>query len=125
MTLDQLVVAAVVLLGLLGAAGFFLVARGEEAHAVMGESGLQEATVVVKGGYTPDVIAAHAGVPIRLTFVREESGSCSERVVFDDFGRSVELPVRRPIAIDLPAADPGEYPFRCGMAMLHGKLVVR
>ena len=125
MTADQIVVGAVALLGLLGIAGFLHVARGDETQAVIGASGRQEATIVVKGGYTPDTIVAEAGVPIRLTFVREEASACSERVVFDDFARSAELPTGDPVTIDLPAAGPGEYGFRCGMAMLRGTLVVR
>ncbi len=125
MTLDQIIVTVVGALAILGVAAFFLLPKGGETRAVLSSSGFQEALVLVKGGYSPDVIVAESGKPIRLTFLREESGACSERVVFADFHKSAELPEGKQVAIDLPAAKPGEYLFQCGMAMLRGRLVVR
>ena len=125
MTLDQILVTAVGALAIVGVAAFFLLPKGGETRAVLGSSGFQEAMILVKGGYSPDLIVAAAGTPIRLTFLREESGACSERVVFADFHKSAELPEGQQVAIELPAAKPGEYLFQCGMAMLRGKLVVR
>ena len=125
MTIDQILVTAIGLLAVAGVAAFFLLPKGGETRAVLSSSGFQEALVLVKGGYTPDLIVADAGTPIRLTFLRQESGTCSERVVFADFHKSAELPEGQQVSIDLPAAKPGEYLFQCGMAMLHGKLVVR
>jgi plastocyanin domain-containing protein len=98
---------------------------GSETRAVLGSSGSQEAMILVKGGYTPDLIVADAGTPIRLTFLRVESGACSERVVFADFHRSAELPEGQEVSIDLPPATAGEYLFQCGMGMLRGRLIVR
>ena len=125
MTLDQILVTAIGALAIVGVGAFFLLPKGSETRAVLGSSGFQEAMILVKGGYTPDLIVADAGTPIRLTFVREESGACSERVVFADFHKSAELPEGQQVAIDLPAAKAGEYPFQCGMGMLRGRLVVR
>lgn len=125
MTLDQILVTAIGLLAIAGVGAFFLLPKGGETRAVLSSSGLQEAMILVKGGYSPDLIVAEAGTPIRLTFLREESGACSERVVFADFHKSAELPEGQRVSIDLPAAKPGEYLFQCGMAMLRGRLVVR
>lgn len=125
MTIDQILVTAVGLLAILGVGAFFLLPKGSETRAVLGSSGFQEALILVKGGYTPDRIVADAGAPIRLTFLRQESGACSERVLFADFHKSAELPEGQQVAIELPAAKPGEYLFQCGMAMLRGTLVVR
>ena len=125
MSVDQILVTAVGVLVIAGVAAFFLLPRGGETRAVVGSSGFQEAMILVKGGYKPDLIVADAGTPIRLTFLREESGACSERVVFADFHKSAELPEGQQVTIDLPATKPGEYLFQCGMAMLRGKLVVR
>jgi plastocyanin domain-containing protein len=104
---------------------FFLLPKGSETRAVLGSAGFQEATILVKGGYTPDLIVADAEKPIRLTFLREESGACSERVVLADFHKSADLPEGQQVSIDLPAAKAGEYLFQCGMGMLRGKLIVR
>jgi plastocyanin domain-containing protein len=125
MTLDQILVTLVGALAVAGVGAFFLLPKSEETRAVLGSSGLQEAMILVKGGYTPDLIVADAGVPIRLTFLRTESSACSERVVFADFHKSAELPENQNVALDLPAAKVGEYIFQCGMGMLRGKLVVR
>lgn len=125
MSVDQILVTAVGVLVIAGVAAFFLLPKGGETRAVVGSSGFQEAMILVKGGYKPDLIVADAGTPIRLTFLREESGACSERVVFADFHKSAELPEGQQVTIDLPATKPGEYLFQCGMAMLRGKLVVR
>ncbi len=125
MTLDQILVTAIGMLAIAGVGAFFLLPKGSETRAVLGSSGFQEAMILVKGGYTPDLIVADAGTPIRLTFLREESGACSERVVFADFHKSAELPEGQQVSIDLPAAKPGEYLFQCGMAMLRGRLIVR
>lgn len=125
MTLDQILVTAIGALAIAGVAAFFLLPKGSETRAVLGSSGFQEAMILVKGGYNPDLIVADAGTPIRLTFLREESGACSERVVLADFHKSAVLPEGQQVSVDLPAAKPGEYLFQCGMGMLRGKLVVR
>ena len=125
MTLDQILVTLIGVLAIAGVAAFFLLPRGSETRAVLGSSGFQEAMILVKGGYTPDLIVADAGAPIRLTFLRTESSACSERVVFADFHKSVELPEGTNVVLELPAAKAGEYSFQCGMGMLRGRLVVR
>lgn len=125
MTLDQILVTAIGALAIAGVVAFFLLPRAAATRAVLGSSGVQEALILVKGGYSPDLIVADAGTPIRLTFLREETGACSERVVLADFHKSAELPEGQRVSIDLPATKPGEYLFQCGMGMLRGKLVVR
>ena len=125
MTPDQLAVTAVGLIAVLGVAAFFLLPKGAESRATENAIGEQEALVVVKGGYSPDRIVARAGAPIRLTFRRDESGGCSERVVFPDFRKSAMLPQGKLVEIQLPPTPAGEYGFQCEMGMLHGTLVVQ
>ena len=38
---------------------------------------MQRAVVMVKGGYSPDVIKARQGVPLEMVFDRQESGDCA------------------------------------------------
>lgn len=80
--------------------------------------------VRVRGGYRPEVIHARAGQPIRLVFVREETASCSERVVFPAFGKSAMLPYGEHVLVELPPSPPGAYEFTCAMKMLRGTLLV-
>ena len=125
MTLDQILVTAVGILAIAGIGAFFLLPKGKETRTVVGSSGFQEAMILVKGGYSPDLVVAEAGVPIRLSFLREESSACSERVVFPDFRKSTPLPEGQRVVVELPAAKAGEYGFQCEMGMLRGRLVVR
>jgi plastocyanin domain-containing protein len=86
--------------------------------------GVQEATIVVKGGYTPDVLVVKAGQPVRLNFNRQETASCSEMVLFPDFDKSAQLPTGETVPIEFTPEQPGEYDFQCQMGMFHGKLIV-
>jgi plastocyanin domain-containing protein len=78
----------------------------------------------VRGGYTPDTVYGRVGEPLRLTFRREETAACSERVVFPDFGKSAMLPPYQDVTVELQPERAGEYEFTCQMGMLHGRLIV-
>lgn len=107
-----------------GIAWFFWGPRGKGQQTSSTSSGYQEAMVLVKGGYTPDVIVVQHGKPVRLNFRREETAACSEMVVFGDFGKSVKLPTGETVPVEFLPDKPGEYEFTCQMGMLRGKLVV-
>jgi plastocyanin domain-containing protein len=96
----------------------------EATAATLTEGGAQEVKVTVKGGYSPDVIVVKQGRPVRLYFYRDETASCSEQVVFGDFGVARNLPAFQTTTIELLPSRPGEFTFTCGMNMLRGKLVV-
>lgn len=120
---NALVVAGgLVLIG--GIAWFFWGPQGGGYRVPVATSGYQEAMVLVKGGYTPDVIVVEHGKPVRLNFRREESAACSEMVVFGDFGKSAELPEGKVVPVEFLPEEPGEYEFACQMGMFRGKLVV-
>ncbi len=104
-------------------AWFFWLAP-KEVTRVAAVAGVQRVNVVVKGGYTPDVIVVQAGKPVRLRFTRQESAACSETVLFPDFGKSAYLPEGQAVPVELTPDKPGEYDFHCQMNMLRGKLVV-
>lgn len=98
--------------------------RTTAAVAAAGLGGVQAATIVVKGGYTPDRLTVHAGAPVRLTFRREEDSVCTDRVVIPAFGINRELPGFAETAVEFTPTTPGEYGFACGMNMVHGTLTV-
>ncbi len=102
---------------------FFWMAKKEGVRAALTPSGYQEAMILVRGGYTPDVIRVEAGKPVRLKFRREETASCSEVVLFPDFGKSARLPSGETVSLELLPKAPGEYGFQCQMGMLHGRLI--
>jgi plastocyanin domain-containing protein len=104
---------------------FFLAERGlaHAAVAAVGTAGRNEVTITVRGGYSPAVIRTPAGKPVRLVFERQESSSCSEEVVFPDFGMKRFLPEHQKTTIEITPPTPGTYEFTCGMGMLHGRLI--
>lgn len=103
---------------------FFWLKRAEGVRAAEASSGHQEVMVLVKGGYTPDTIIVRHGKPVRLNFRREETASCSEKVIFADFNKSADLPTGETVSVEFVPDTPGEYDFACAMGMFRGKLVV-
>lgn len=125
MSITQIIVTLAGLGLIAGVAWFFWGPRGEGLTAGVTSSGYQEATIAVKGAYNPDVIVVQHGKPVRLTFLRQETAACSEKVLFPDFKKTADLPEGERVPVEFTPEEPGEYEFTCGMGMLRGKLVVR
>ena len=123
MTAAQVVVTVLGALAIGWVLWYFLWSRAAAVGARQSR-GVQEIAVTVKGGYLPDTILVQAGTPVRLRFYRDETADCSERVVFEQFGIDRHLPAFETTVIEFTPQEPGEYPFRCGMSMLKGLLVV-
>jgi plastocyanin domain-containing protein len=81
--------------------------------------------IVVKGVYSPAVIEAEIGKPIKINFTRKESSDCSRFVNFPDFKIREELPENKTITIELNPSKKGEFVFTCDMSMYQGKLIVK
>lgn len=105
-------------------AGYFWFAPKARTRAAVSTSGAQEVAVTVKGGYSPDVIVVQKGRPVRLTFTRQESAACSEKVLFPDFNQNALLPEGEQVTLEFTPEKAGEYGFQCQMGMLRGKLIV-
>ena len=125
MALDQILV----IIGGLGlsawVAWYFWFSEKKGTKIQAAASGVQEAFITVKGGYTPDVLIFEAGKPIKLNFHREETASCTEEVIFSDFNKRAVLTPFKTIPLEFKVEKSGEYEFRCGMGMIRGKLIVR
>jgi len=115
----------VIIVGIAWAAflGWFFFGPKKASRAAV-RDGLQEVDITVKGGYSPDLIHVRQGVPLRLNFDRQESGDCTSRVVFADFGASKTLPAFATTTLEFTPDKVGEFDFACGMNMIHGTLVV-
>lgn len=124
MTADKLFVILAGLAAIAAIAWFFWGPRKGGYRAAVTSGGYQEAMVLVKGGYTPDLIVVQHGKPVRLNFRREESAACSEMVVFGDFGKSANLPEGEIVPVEFLPEKAGEYEFTCQMGMFRGKLIV-
>jgi plastocyanin domain-containing protein len=102
---------------------YFFVAKGRVAIAAA-VAGAQEVAILVHGGYEPPIVRVKAGAPLRLVFDRQETSSCSEEIVFGDFGVRRFLPAFEKTTIELDPKKAGTYEFTCGMGMLRGQLIV-
>ena len=120
MEISVLAGAAILIAGVL----WYFFGEREKVAVDISDNGVQEIKITVKGGYSPDVIAVKQGVPVKLDFYRDESASCTEQVVFGDFGIARDLPAFRTTSIEFTPDKAGEFTFACGMNMVRGKLVV-
>src|SRR6266545_612993 len=118
MTPDKILVTVIGLGAIAFIVWFFWLVKKPGVKASINTGGYQETMVLVKGGYTPDVILVEKGKPVRLNFLRTESASCSEMVLFPDFNKSIHLPEGETIAVELMPDKTGEYGFQCQMGML-------
>lgn len=105
-------------------AWYFWFAPKAQTRVAVSASGTQEVAITVRGGYTPDVIVVQKGRPVRLTFTRQESSACSEKVLFPDFNQNALLPEGEQVTLEFTPDKPGEFGFQCQMGMLRGKLIV-
>ncbi len=96
---------------------FFLAGRAAASAAG------SEVLITVDGGYSPATIRAKAGQPLRLVFDRKDNSSCSEEIVFPDFGIRRFLPTGEKTTIEITPPKAGKYDFMCGMSMLRGTLI--
>ena len=103
---------------------FFFSAR-QTASAVSTSGGLQEVSITVKGGYSPDIIEVERGKTVQLSFYRDEENSCSEALLIPDFRIRRDLPAFKTTLVELLPQQPGRFEFTCGMGMLRGVLVVK
>jgi plastocyanin domain-containing protein len=124
MTWDRIVVnlAGVALIAFI--VWFFWMVKTRGVRAAASSGGYQEQMVLVKGGYTPDVIVVAAGKPVRLNFLRQESASCTEMVLLPGFNKSAKLPEGEVVPVEFLPKQPGEFEFACQMGMIRGKIIV-
>ncbi|MEE8345745.1 MAG: cupredoxin domain-containing protein, partial [Dehalococcoidia bacterium] len=121
MIADILVVAGAIALS--GFLGWFFFGKRAAAETIL-TGGVQEVTVVVQGGYSPNVIRARKGVPLRISFDRREGTDCTSRVIFPDLKVSKSLPAFATTTLELVPEEAGEFGFSCQMSMIQGKLIV-
>lgn len=124
MTADRWIFSLLGIAAILFIIWFFWLKRTTGLHAVETVGGYQEAMILVKGGYTPDTIIVRHGRPVRLNFRREETASCSDKVIFADFQKSADLPTGQTVPVEFLPKEPGDFAFGCPMGMFRGRLIV-
>ena len=118
-TLDKLIVSILSIVGIAFTYWFFLLKNEKQAEAV------DSIDIIVEGGYDPENIVIKKGKTTRINFLRKDPSSCLEEVVLGDFHIRKHLPLNKKVSIELNPVHEGEFPYRCGMNMYHGKIIVR
>jgi plastocyanin domain-containing protein len=120
------IIVTLIGVGLLAFVGwFFFLAPHRVAAAVSSSAGVQQVDIMVKGGYSPNVIEVEHGKPVQLNFYRDEEGTCSELLLLPDFNIRRDLAPFKTTAIEFLPKQAGTFEFTCGMHMLRGSLVVK
>ncbi len=119
MTLDKIIVTILGVLGIAFTYWFFLMKKSKETTVV------DYVDIIVKGGYSPEVISIPKDKTTRINFIRKDPNSCLEEVVLGDFKIRKYLPLNQKVTIKLTPQRSGEFKYSCGMNMYHGKIIVK
>jgi plastocyanin domain-containing protein len=127
------------LLPLAAAAAFALtspaVAQHDKMHSEKNpDGGIAEGTVkdgvrtvemaVTEDGFVPSKIKAKKGEKLRLVITRKTDRTCATEIVVKDHGIEKELPLGKPVTVELTPAKSGEIRYACGMGHVTGVLFI-
>ena len=79
---------------------------------------------VTEAGFQPDAITIKAGQAAVFLMTRKTDHTCATTAVFSETGRKYDLPLNRPVRIDLTNVGPGTVHYSCGMGMQHGTVTI-
>src|SRR3989344_944617 len=97
----------------------------ERVVAVM-KDGYQEIAVEITGSkYSPNVIVAKKGVPLRLKFHAQDTAGCAREVVFPSLNIDKIVPAGGNETVEINLEKEGVINFRCSMDMVHGRIEVQ
>lgn len=119
------ILGIVLILVVIGLYALWLRFQRQQEAAVVGITGEQEATVVIKGAYMPNTITVQTGKSVALTFDRQEDVECSRFVTIDGLRLRQDLPAHQKTTLHFTPAKAGEYSFTCDMGMYQGRLIVQ
>ena len=84
--------------------------------------------VASEHGFAPASLTLPKGAPgakATVTFTRTSDQTCATEVVFPDLDIKKDLPLNKPVSVDVPLDPPRTLAFQCGMGMYKGALVVK
>ncbi len=103
----------------------YLLTKEEVKEATL-KDGYQEAEIrITVASYSPNVIVAKKGIPLKINLRADETAGCAREVVFPDFGISKIVGPDKVETIEINPTQEGEFKFRCSMDMVRGKLIVK
>ncbi|HLC65673.1 MAG TPA: cupredoxin domain-containing protein [Candidatus Nanoarchaeia archaeon] len=100
------------------------IVKEERAEAVV-KGNYQEVDLrITSSRYSPNIIVAKKGIPLRINVNADENAGCASEIVFPDFNIDVIIPAGGSEVIDINPTEAGTFNFRCSMDMVHGKLII-
>jgi len=81
--------------------------------------------VVTEKGFEPAEVKVPRDRPVTLVFTRTTDKTCAKDVMISEGNVVKDLPLDQPVEVTLTFTTPGPVPFRCGMNMIHGTIVVQ
>ncbi len=122
--MDKIIVLIFAAILIAAIAWWFYGNKNKTAVSATRNDDVQTATIIVDGGYSPNVISLQAGTTAKLTFLRKDPTGCLAEIIMPDFGVSESLPVNQPYEITIDPAKKGTYTYTCGMRMFSGTIEV-
>ncbi|MBI4146221.1 cupredoxin domain-containing protein [Candidatus Woesearchaeota archaeon] len=102
----------------------YLQQKEDKKEAIL-KGSVQEVDLLMKdSAYSPNVIVAKKGIPLRIKVTAEESAGCAREIVFPDFKIRKIIPVGELTTIEFTPDKAGTFVYHCSMDMARGKLVV-
>ena len=85
----------------------------------------QEVDLQIKAdGYSPDVIIAKKGIPLKINLTSDNDAGCAIDIVFPEFNINRTVPAGSSEVIEIMPEREGTYNYRCSMDMYRGKLII-
>jgi plastocyanin domain-containing protein len=76
-------------------------------------------------GFDPWRIEARVGEPLVLVVTRTSDDTCATELVIPDAGVNAQLPLGKPVRVELTPSRSGTLRFSCAMKMFQGEIDVK
>jgi plastocyanin domain-containing protein len=80
---------------------------------------------VTENGFEPAVASVPRGKPVTLIVTRRTDRTCATEIVFVSTGQRHELPLGKPVRLELAVGVSDTLRYACGMDMIRGMIVAR
>jgi len=79
---------------------------------------------VTEKGFEPERLLAKPGGPVVLRITRTTDSTCAKKIKISKRNIKQDLPLNKPVSIELGRLEKGDIAFACGMDMLTGHVIV-